>query len=377
MPITPNPHFGTCTGNVQTAALRARLADLLPVTESAVVLPDPADTRAPRILIVRLSALGDIVFATSMLDALRTRWPDARISWLAQAGFAGILDGDPRIDEVISTPADLFKSPAALRQLRRALRTREFDWVFEVQGLFKSRLVARLAGGFRVGFRSKEPAQFWMQALLDKGGVNADIASEYRYFAEAVSGVPAGPPRLIVADALRQAVIARRRERGIDHGFVALCPFTTRPQKHWIEGHWPQLVQQLNAAGLGPCVMFGGPGDREIAARIAAATGPSLINLVGETKLAELPAWLSAATLVIGVDTGLTHIGIAMRTPTVALFGSTCPYRQGAESPLVVMYDALPCAPCRRHPTCDARYDCMRGLTPLRVAAAARQLLDA
>ncbi|HET8882056.1 MAG TPA: glycosyltransferase family 9 protein [Solimonas sp.] len=333
-----------------------------------------ADRAAPRILIVRLSALGDIVFATSMLDALRRRWPQARIAWLAQTGFAGILDGDPRIAEVIRAPANLFKSPAALLRLRRELRARRFDWVFEVQGLAKSRLVARLAGGYRVGFRSKEPLQFWMDRLLDKGGAPADIASEYRYFAETVSGERAGPPRLIVTDAMRDAVTARRTALGLDR-FVAICPFTTRPQKHWPETHWPELVQRLKDAGLGPCVMFGGPGDRDAAARIAAATRAPLIDLVGDTKLAELPAWLAAATLVVGVDTGLTHIGIAVKTPTVALFGSTCPYRQGAESPLVVMYDALACAPCRRHPTCDGRFDCMRGLTPQRVATAATQLL--
>ena len=336
--------------------------------------PPAADRAAPRILIVRLSALGDIVFASSMLDALRRRWPQATIAWLAQAGFAGILDGDPRITEVIRAPADLFKSPTALWRLRRELRARRFDWVFEVQGLAKSRLVARLAGGYRIGFRSKEPLQSWMDRLLDKGGTAADIGSEYRYFAETVSGVRAGPPRLIVTDTMRDTVSARLASLGIEH-FVAICPFTTRPQKHWPETHWPELVQRLADAGLGPCVMFGGPGDRAAAARIVAATHAPLVDLVGETKLAELPAWLAAARLVIGVDTGLTHIGIAVQTPTVALFGSTCPYRQGAESPLVVMYDALACAPCRRHPSCDGRYDCMRGLTPQRVASAATQLL--
>src|SRR3546814_8168977 len=135
------------------------------------------------------------------LDARGHRVLRARVSGLAQAGFAGILDGDRRIAVVIRAPADLFKSPAALLRLRRELRARSFDWVFEVQGLFKSRLVARLAGGYRVGFRSKEPAQFWMHALLDKGGEPADIGSEYRYFAEAVSGERADTPRLIVTDA--------------------------------------------------------------------------------------------------------------------------------------------------------------------------------
>nr|WP_240954107.1 lipopolysaccharide heptosyltransferase II [Solimonas marina] len=330
---------------------------------------------APRILIVRLSALGDIVFASSMLDALRARWPRAQITWLAQPGFAGILEGDPRVDTLIRAPADLFGSTSALWRLRRMLRAQHFDWVFDVQGLFKSRLVAWLAGGTRVGFASKEPGGFLMQHRLDKGGDVADIASEYRYFAEAVSGIVAGPPHLIVDDARRAAVAARAAALGLTDGFIALCPFTTRPQKHWIESHWPALVEQLAAAGLGPCVLFGGPGDRDAAARITAATRAPLINLAGDTRLAELPAWLAAARLVIGVDTGLTHIGIAVATPTVALFGSTRPYLQGADSPLTVMYDALPCAPCRRRPTCDGRFDCMRQLTPERVAVAAGRLL--
>lgn len=345
---------------------------------SASVPALPAvDPEAPRILIVRLSALGDIVFASSMLDALRQRWPRARISWLAQGGFAGILDGDPRVDEVIRAPTDVFKSLRALWRLRRELRARRFDWVFEVQGLAKSRLVAWLAGGTRVGFASKEPGQFLMQHLLPKGGDIAEIASEYRYFAEAVSGARAGPPHLVVGDTKRASVSAKRAELGVADGFIALCPFTTRPQKHWIEAHWPALIQQLHEAGLGPCVLFGGPGDVEAAGRIAAATPAPLINLVGQTRLGELPAWLAQARLVIGVDTGLTHIGIAVRTPTLALFGSTCPYTRGAESPLHVMYDALPCAPCRRKPTCGGRFDCMRGLTPTRVATAARQLIGA
>lgn len=355
--------------------MRTRHCQPPPVPDSPFPLPAAADPDQPRILIVRMSALGDIVFATSMLDALRRRWPGARIGWLAQSGFAGILDGDPRIDMLIRTPADLFKSPAALWRLRRELRAARFDWVFELQGLAKSRLVASLAGGTRVGFASKEPGALLMQRLVPKGGDIAEIASEYRYFAEAVSGERAGPPRLLVGEAKRAAVAAGLAGLGAAGGFVALCPFTTRPQKHWIEDHWPALAGQLAAEGLGPCVMFGGPGDREAAARIAAAMRVPLVNLVGETKLADVPAWLAAARLVIGVDTGLTHIGIAVRTPTVALFGSTCPYTRGADSPLQVMYDALPCAPCRRHPSCEGRFDCMRQLTPARVAAGARALL--
>lgn len=341
-------------------------------------LPPPRQADAPRILIVRLSALGDIVFASSLLDAIRGRWPGAHVAWLAQPGFAGILEGDPRVNELITLPKDALQSPGALWRLRRELRVRRFDWVCDIQGLFKSRALAALAGAYRIGFASKEPGAFLMHKLLPKGGDIRDISSEYRAFATALTERPATPPRLPVGDAAHAAVVAQRQAKHLPPGFIALCPFTTRPQKHWIESHWPMLIEQLDLAGLGPCVLFGGPGDVEAAARIAAAAPATLVNLVGDTRLKDLPAWLAQARLVIGVDTGLTHIGIAVQTPTIALFGSTCPYTRlgtSEEARLQVIYDALPCAPCRRHPTCEARYDCMRGITPQRVAAAARAML--
>ena len=158
-------------------------------------------------------------------------------------------------------------------------------------------------------------------------------------------------------------------------GFIALCPFTTRPQKHWITDYWPQLGHKLSAAGLGPCVIFGGPANREEAAAIHARLPASSINLAGQTRLGELAAWLSQAGLVIGVDTGLTHIGIAVRRPTIALFGSTRPYTAGADSPLEVLYEDMPCAPCRRNPSCGGDWTCMRRLTPERVAESAIRIL--
>ena len=342
------------------------LADRLPVRGTQ-----------PRILIVRLSALGDIVFATSLLQGLRDRYPQAHIAWLAQSGFAGVIENDPRIDELIRVPKEALKSFAALRQLRRELTARGFDWVIDCQGLLKSRLLAWLAGGaVRIGFESKEPGGFLMQHRLPKGGEPRDIGSEYRYLAEQLTGRSAGPPLLPVTAASQQAVRTAMAAAGLQPGFVALCPFTTRPQKHWMEDYWPALATQLSATGIRQFAIFGGPADREAAARIMAGMPAGSLDLSGQTRLGDLAGWLQQAALVIGVDTGLTHIGIAVQRPTLALFGSTCPYTQGADSPLTVMYDALPCAPCKRHPTCGGAFTCLRGLTPARVAPAALALLD-
>lgn len=330
-----------------------------------------------RILIVRVSALGDIVFCTSLLEGLRRACPQAHIAWLVQPGFAGILEGDPRLDEIIRLPAGALDRLSGLRAVRRLLGAQApYDWVIDAQGLFKTRLLAWLApAGLRIGFESKEPGGFLLHRRVDKGGDLADISSEYRYLAERLTGADPGAPRLMPGGIAQMNARKLLHEAGLPPGFVALCPFTTRPQKHWMEPYWTDLAQRLQAAGTGPCALFGGPGDRAAADRIMATMPPGTVDLVGRTRLPELPAVLEQASLVIGVDTGLTHIGIAVRRPVLALFGSTCPYTRGGESKLTVMYDALPCAPCKRHPTCNGAFTCLRGLTPERVAAAALQLL--
>lgn len=351
---------------------------LVPCPRHPLALADTLPVRGPqpRILIVRLSALGDIVFATALLEGLRAAYPRAHIAWLAQPGFGAILEQDPRLDELIRVPAEALRSPLALARLRGELTRRRFDWVIEAQGLAKSRAVAALAGGAtRIGFESKEPLALLMHHRLPKGGDIRDVSSEYRYLAEAITGVPAPPPRLRVSETARAAAIAALAAQGLAAGYVALCPFTTRPQKHWMEAYWPDLAQRLGQALGRPCAIFGGPADTAAAARIAAQAGGAAADLAGRTRVAELPAWLEQAGLVIGVDTGLTHMGIALRRPTVALFGSTCPYTRGADSPLRVIYDALPCAPCKRNPSCGGSFDCLRGISPARVHQTALQLL--
>ena len=89
--------------------------------------PSLAENIPGRILIVRLSALGDLVFATSLLGGLRAAFPGARIDWLAQTGFAALLRDDPRLDAVIEVPRQTLRSPAASLRLRRELRRRASD----------------------------------------------------------------------------------------------------------------------------------------------------------------------------------------------------------------------------------------------------------
>jgi heptosyltransferase-1 len=122
-------------------------------------------------------------------------------------------------------------------------------------------------------------------------------------------------------------------------------------------------------------VLLGAPGDRPAAARIAAGT--PIVDLTGRTSLAQAAAIIKSARLVVGVDTGLTHIGVALGRPTVALFGSTRPYLDACRGNASVIWLGLACSPCRRRPTCGGAYTCLREITADRVLRHARQVLAA
>jgi lipopolysaccharide heptosyltransferase I len=216
-----------------------------------------------------------------------------------------------------------------------------------------------------------------MTEVIPKRGVLERISSEYRFLAEQLD-LPAGDfvPRLHAEPAAEAKALARLAEMGlVPGGYAVLAPFTTRPQKHWFEDAWQALAPQLrDQLGLTP-LMLGGPADATAAARIA-SPDIGIVNLAGATGLAEAAALVKHAGLVVGVDTGLTHMGIAFARPTVAIFGSTRPYLDTGRPNARVIWLGLPCSPCRRHPTCGGAYTCLRDISAERVMMEARAVLE-
>ncbi len=344
----------------------------------------PSDPR--RILVIRLSAIGDIVMASPLVHALRRRYPRAHIAWLVQPESRALLADHPELDEVITWPKGEWRALwkrrrfgglwGRFRALRRELRQRDFDLAIDLQGLLKSGGLARLSGApERVGLGSREGSGWLMTRVVPLGGSPERIGSEYLHLAGAL-GLPVDDFRMQVGiGAAAEAAAGRLLERHCpDRRYAVVCPFTTRPQKHWFNDHWAGLVERIREELGLAVVMLGGPGDRE-AARPLAVDG--VVDLVGETGLQEAAAIIRDARLVVGVDTGLTHMGHAFGRPTVCLFGSTRPYLDTATATGRVIYHDLDCAPCRRNPTCGGAFTCMRGITPDEVMATARPLLEA
>ncbi|MFZ5465946.1 MAG: glycosyltransferase family 9 protein [Pseudomonadota bacterium] len=364
-----------------------------------------------RILIIRLSAIGDVVFASPIIEALRRTHPDAHIAWLAEPAVADLLCHHPMLDEVIAWPKGewkrLWKARAwrELAQRVRAfvhdLRRHRFDTALDMQGLLKSATWAWLSGARRrVGLGSREGSRWLMTETVARGGdasrrnpsldsalqVSPDgdpttlpaslfMSSEYRFLAEHL-GLDTGDfrPTIHIDDATRASVDTLLVREGLGSPYAVIAPFTTRPQKHWFEDAWRELIPRITRELGLPVVMLGGPADREAADRIA--EGIELHDLAGRTTLLEAAEIIRRSRLLIGVDTGLTHMGTAFERPTVALFGSTCPYLATGSARTRVIYHALECSPCRRRPTCGGAFTCMRGITCDEVLATAQDALQ-
>ncbi len=350
---------------------------------------------ARRILIVRLSARGDLVFASPLAGALRRRYPDAQIAWVAEERTADVILHNPHLDEVIVWERAAWKrllGRGRLGTLARdaadffgSLRERRFDVAIDAQGLLRSGLVAFLSGApVRIGLGSREGSRMLMTRVVERGGDERGIASEYRYLAE-VLGLPTNPFVMEIPRGRRETARAAAMlgEEGLTGGFVAVCPFTTRRHKHWFEDRWSALIELVRVRiGMG-VALLGGPDDRAGADRILGgiadprAAAPPIADLVGRTTLGEAAAVVSRCSGLVGVDTGLSHMAHAFGRPAVLLFGSNTPYLDPPSPEATILHSGRACSPCRGRLVCDGRIDCMRDIAVEGVCAALEARLGA
>ena len=331
-----------------------------------------------RLLIIRLSAIGDVVFASPLVAACKKRYPEAEIDWLAERVVRPLLTELPGLNKVILWPRqewqDLWREKrivallSAVMAFRRKLRARNYDLVIDAQGLVKSAFLAWLTNSRRrIGFKSKEPNGMFLTERYEKS-ITPRISSEYLALADTL-GWDTSSFEMVLG--LSASDDARAADVAPEGPYIVVAPFTTRPQKHWTHAHWRALIGRFADSGY-QMACLGGPGDREEA--VALLDRLPVMNLVGAYPLGVSAGLVKHAAAVIGVDTGLTHMGIAAGIPTVALFGSTCPYLETDRENVRVIYHGLDCAPCKRSPTCAGRYDCMVGITADEVLSAFNEL---
>lgn len=360
-----------------------------------MALPPPD---VERVLVIKPSSLGDIVHALPVLAGLRAAYPRAHIAWLVARPFVSLLDRHPLLDAVI--PFDrkhyghMWRSPRAALDFLKfcfAIRRQRFDLIIDLQGLFRSGFLACVAGARRrVGFADgRELSWLFMTQRVRgpwssrKGAGRRDPASDVHaveknlHLARAL-GLQVDPPRfpLGLCEADRRSASALLAGAGLAGGrFTVVAPGARWDSKRWPVESWAGLIDRLEGAGVGPCVLLGAPDEREGADAIVARCRSKPANLVGRTSLRELTALLELAERVVCCDSGPMHIAAALGKPMVALFGPTNAARTGPyDSRAQVLALPLDCSPCYAR-VCPLRHHaCMRQLGVEHVLAATLNL---
>ena len=328
------------------------------------------------VLIVKLSAIGDVVHALPTAYAIKEQYPEAHITWVVEPPAYDIVRMCTAVDEVIVFPKKELRTRAGFCRMfpafRRLLQVRRYDAALDLQGLFKSAAIAFFVRAQRkigTGFM-REGASLVSRPVRGAhiGGhivdQNLDVA---RALGCAVREIRF--PLRIPADAARAATEKRATVCGGDLPYAALIVGASRANKIWPAAHFARLAGLLRTTGIVPLLVGGGAADERRAAEIAALAEDAPPSLVGQTTFPELAALLRGARVVVGGDTGPTHLADAVGAPTLMLMGSWPPERNGLyrQRENVIEIDR-PCRHCMKR-ICPLGLDCLDVITPEQVAA--------
>jgi heptosyltransferase I len=302
-----------------------------------------------RILIIKPSAIGDVVHTLPILNLLRKKFADSHITWLVTPQCAGLLEEHPLLDEVLLFERRRFgagwrdpKAVAGILHFARELRARNFDLVLDLQGLFRSGWMAWQTGApIRVGFaNAREFAWAFYTHRVPIETTEQHAIERYLTLIESV-GCARGPVefRFNTDEKVRGTVNAMLR--GLER-FAVLLPGTNWTTKRWPIEKFAAAAESIRGQFNLRIVTAGGPDDVALSKQI-----PADLDLTGKTTLRELVALLERASLVIANDSGPMHIAAALGRPLVAPFGPTNPIRTGPYSrqESVIRFD-IPCSPC-------------------------------
>jgi heptosyltransferase-1 len=285
-----------------------------------------------RILIIKTSSLGDVVHALPAVTDIAHHCPDITIDWLVEESFTAIPRLHPAVRDVIPVATRRWRHrlwASATRHdlftLRETLRAHHYDLTLDLQGLVKSALLSWLTPAHRVGLSwssAREPLA--TLAYQEKFVVPWHLHAVERNRLLAAQALGYTPDA-----AVRYGITAAHSapEWAPTQGYVVLLHASSRAKKEWPENHWIDLGRQLNARGLHIVLPGGNRVERARAARLAEKIPRALAAPV--MNLAQLSALLAHAQAVVGVDTGLTHLSVALNRPVVAIYTATDPQATG------------------------------------------------
>jgi len=329
-----------------------------------------------RIVLIKPSALGDIVHALPVLSALRQRFPKAHIAWVVQRAYESLLRGHPDLTELL-----LFErrgGPVAFLCLLAELRERQFDLAIDLQGLLRTgTMTAATLAPIRLGLDgAREGARhFYTDILPLPGREQMHAVDRYWRVAEALSAGQSPMrfifPKNIAADEWAADALDR-----YPRPWILVAPGARWETKCWPAHHFAALLADAQYRFGGTKIFVGCKSDAELVRQIIHLSPGAHVDLMGLTNLPQLVALLRIADALVSNDSGPLHIAAALGTPVVAPYTCTQIVRHGPYAQFErAVQTKVPCAGSYLK-RCD-RLDCFRELTPDRLRPALDEVLSA
>jgi 3-deoxy-D-manno-octulosonic-acid transferase len=341
------------------------------------------------IALIRLSSVGDVLHCTPVARAIKKAAPASHLLWIVGAVSADILSGNPYIDEVYVWSREHWEK--LLRQyrfreayqyweqLRKDLYARHIDIALDVHGIFISGLVALATGApQKIGLSGTRELNSWfMTETAPRLPEEKHVIQRYLSILRPLGIQPDGWDMTLklTAEAADFAdSFLARHDYDASRPLIAINPKTTWPAKNWPPAYFAAAAAELYQDGQ--ILLCGGPGDRDVADSIIRQAGVPVINAIGETSLSQLAALVAQSQVLLTGDTGPLHMAVALRTPTVSIFGPTDPAVFGPLSAQhIVLRSSLECTPCHKQKCRQQTLKCLYDVLPQTAVAAVRRQL--
>ena len=347
------------------------------------------------ILIVKLSAIGDVIHTLPALNAIREHYPQAHITWLIEEVAADLVVGHQALDRVLVSKRKSWirrlrgtERRQALKEIRRFLtdlRDTQYDIIIDFHALLKSGLLVGMARGkrkigFDKGMQHQELSYLFLNERIPPVDMEVHALTRGLMLLNAI-GVTT---RKVVYDIpFYDGDLAAVREllgaQGVNGSrpLVAINPVALWETKLWLNDRFAALADRLVSDHHVDVVFTGGPADSQVIQTILGMMTQPAANATGRTSLKMLAALYHLSTVLVTTDTGPMHLAAAVGTPVVALFGPTAPWRTGpfGEGHQVVR-TAPACSPCFKRQCDEHRCRCMTDITVSDVLQATRRLLE-
>jgi len=330
------------------------------------------------ILVRGVNWIGDAVMTMPALRAIKRSNPDARVT------LSPLFDKDPNVDQVILY-SDLHKGVAGKFRLAQEIRKYDFCLAILFQNAFDAALIAFLAGiQSRVGY-ARDGRSFLLTEAVPCDG-QARSVHQVGYYLNLLykSGIPATEEIPWMHLGIEERIAARHTLKELKRPIIGINPGAAfGSSKRWRPARFAEVAKRVLFEIKGSVVIFGSPSEAAIAEEIEREVlrfpggpemKPQLLNMAGRTDLRELSSLISECDLLVTNDSGPMHIGYSVRTPVVAIFGSTSPEHTGpAGRHDVVIKKVLDCAPCLERECRKKSLDCMDMITSEEVFNAVKE----